>query len=326
LDSPTIECWREFQQSNPDLASPCFSPEFAQAVSAARTDVEVCVIRQGREVVGIFPFQRQWGGRAVPLGGIVSDYQGLICQPNFEFDPRELLQGCKLSAWDFDRLLSSQASFAPFHKLSEPSALIDLSRGFGAYASELRAAGSKQIAKCENLMRRLEREVGPLRLICHSSDRRALAKILRWKSQQYKRSGWNDFFALDWGRNLVERIHAAQTENFAGMLSLLFAGDRLIAGHMGMRSRTVWHYWFPAYNHEFARFSPGILLLLKMMQHAPALGLQTIDLGTGNNLYKERLSNASILVAEGSVERPSWLWLARQTRRGLGRLIRGHRR
>src|SRR5712672_1056375 len=88
LDSPTLECWREFQQTNPELASPCFSREFAQSVSAARTDVEVCLIRQGREVVGIFPFQRQWGGRAVPLGSIVSDYQGLICRQDLECDQR----------------------------------------------------------------------------------------------------------------------------------------------------------------------------------------------------------------------------------------------
>ena len=317
LDAATIDRWRELQHCNPTLASPCFSPEFAQAVSVARSDAEVGVVRKRAEIVALFPYQRSGGGHAIPLGGIVSDYQGVVCEPEFECDARELLEGCRLIAWDFDRLLASQTFFAPFHKLCEPSALIDVRGGYKAYAQKLLVNGSKQLVRCRNLMRRLERKVGPLRFVCHSSDRRALTKILRWKSHQYKRSGWRDLFATKWGRVLIERIHSTQTDDFAGMLSLLFAGDRLVAGHIEMRSRSVWHYWFPAYNTDFARFSPGIILLLKMIEHAPGLGLQTIDLGTGQSLYKQRLSNASIQVAEGSVERPSWLWLAREARRRL---------
>ena len=30
-------------------------------------------------------------------------------------------------------------------------------------------------------------------------------------------------------------------------------GERLVAAHLGMRSRTVWHYWFPAYDPAFAK-------------------------------------------------------------------------
>jgi CelD/BcsL family acetyltransferase involved in cellulose biosynthesis len=88
-----------------------------------------------------------------------------------------------------------------------------------------------------------------------------------------------------------------------------------------MRSRTIWHYWFPAYAPQFAKYSPGLLLLLKMCQHAPQIGLRTIDLGTGMTLYKRRLMNASVPVAEGSVERPSWLSLVRGMRRKAKRLV-----
>src|SRR5262249_2704366 len=106
-----------------------------------------------------------------------------------------------------------------------------------------------------------------------------LAQVLAWKSQQYRQSGWCDLFATEWGRGLVELVHRTQNPDFAGMLSLLFAGPRLVAGHMGMRSRTVWHYWFPAYDREFARYSPAPILLLKMAQCAEPLGMQWIDIG-----------------------------------------------
>jgi CelD/BcsL family acetyltransferase involved in cellulose biosynthesis len=316
IDDALTAQWRALQESNPDLANPCFAPEFTQAVATARNDVEVGVLEEeDGEIVAIFPFQRKAGGRGIPVGGIVSDYQGLICRPGFSFDPRELLKACGLVSWDFDRLLATQQPFTPFHKLCEPSALIDLSQGYETYVAERRAAGSEQIKKCMNLIRRLELEVGPIRFVAHSPEPAALTKVLAWKSAQYRKTGWRDFFALRWGRSLVRQIQTTQHETFAGMLSLLYAGDNLVAGHMGMRSRTIWHYWFPAYNPEFAKYSPGLILLLKIAQHAPQLGLNTIDLGTGLTLYKRRLMNASVSVAEGSVERPSWLSLMRGVRR-----------
>jgi CelD/BcsL family acetyltransferase involved in cellulose biosynthesis len=322
MDSALLQCWRTLQQSNPELQNPCFSPEFTQAVATARNDVEIAILEESGEIVAIFPFQRKVGGRAIPVGGIVSDYQGLICRPNFSCDPREILKACGLISWDFDRLPATQQSFKPFHKLCEPSALIDLSHGYEVYVAERRAAGTEQIKKCNNLMRRLELEVGPIQFVPHSPDRSALSKVLAWKSQQYRKTGWRDLFAQKWGRSLVEQIQATQSENFAGMLSLLYAGNNLVAGHIGMRSRSVWHYWFPAYNPHFAKYSPGLILLLKIAEHAPQIGLRTIELGTGLTLYKRRLMNASVSVAEGSVERPSWLSFLRRARRTAKSLIR----
>jgi CelD/BcsL family acetyltransferase involved in cellulose biosynthesis len=321
LDSALVEDWRALQQSNPDLQNPCFAPEFTQAVAAARNDVEIATIEKHGGIVAIFPFQRKAGGRGIPVGGIVSDYQGLICHPDFSCDPKELLKACGLISWDFDRLLATQQPFQPFHKLCEPSAVIDLSAGYEAYVAERRAAGTEQIKKCMNLMRRLQLEVGSIRFVPHSLDRASLATVLSWKSVQYRKTGWRDLFALKWGRSLVEHIHATQSESFAGMLSLLYAGDNLVAGHLGMRSRSVWHYWFPAYNPRFAKYSPGLILLLKMAERAPQIGLRTIDLGTGLTLYKRRLMNASVSVAEGSVERPSWLSFLRRARRKAKRLV-----
>jgi CelD/BcsL family acetyltransferase involved in cellulose biosynthesis len=252
----------------------------------------------------------------------VSDYQGLICRSGFICDPRELLKACGLVAWDFDRLLASQSCFAPYHRLCELSARIDLSNGYDAYVEHRQAAGTHQIKKCEYMMRRLAREVGPLRFVWHCRDPEPLAQVLAWKSGQYRQSGWADLFATDWGRALIRRIHKVQGSGFAGMLSLLYAGPRLVAGHFGMRSSTVWHYWFPAYDRQFARYSPGIILLLKMAEAAEGLGLRCIDIGTGMTLYKRRLMNASIPVAEGSIERPAGLGLLRLARRRAKSLVR----
>jgi CelD/BcsL family acetyltransferase involved in cellulose biosynthesis len=321
IDSGLAKGWRELQDANTDLESPCFSPEFTQAAAAARDDLEVAIVEEDGLPLAFFPFQRGKRKRGIPAGGIVSDYQGIICAPGFVCDLQQLLKSCRLVTWDFDRLVASQELFVPYHKRCEPSAIIDVSGGYDAYVAERRAAGSAQIKKAEAMARRIERELGPLRFVAHSSDERILAQVLQWKSQQYCASGWTDLFADRWARTLVQVIHSTQRESFSGMLSLLYGGDKLLAGHMGMRSQSVWHYWFPAYDRQFAKYSPGLILLLRMAQQARQFGLRRIDLGTGLTLYKQRLMNASVSVAEGSVERPSWLWVKRGVRRQLKSLL-----
>jgi CelD/BcsL family acetyltransferase involved in cellulose biosynthesis len=161
-------------------------------------------------------------------------------------------------------------------------------------------------------MRRLEREVGPLRFVAHSPDKAILKTLMTWKTGQFRRNRWRDLFSIPWVRQTIEEIHATQTPDFAGVLSVLYAGDKLVAAHFGMRSATVWHYWFPAYDPEFSKYSPGVTLLLKMAEAAPAMGVRMIDLGCGEHSYKERLMNGFVPTAKGSVELPCLTAAARR--------------
>jgi CelD/BcsL family acetyltransferase involved in cellulose biosynthesis len=97
------------------------------------------------------------------------------------------------------------------------------------------------------------------------------------------------------------------------MVSALYAGDTLVAGHIGMRSEQVWHYWFPAYDATHAAFSPGSVLLLRMIEHAPAIGITRIDLGKGESRYKSRFMNGSVPLIEGRIERDSAVTTGRRT-------------
>jgi CelD/BcsL family acetyltransferase involved in cellulose biosynthesis len=236
------------------------------------------------------------------VGSFVSDYHGVISHPDFAFDPRQLLRACGLVAWDFNHIPASQSCFAPFHREQHRSPVIDLSAGYDAYVKERREAGTEQIKKNRNLMRRLEREVGPLRFVAHSPDKALLNQLLAWKTEQFRHNRWRDLFSIPWVRKTMEGIHTTQTPEFAGMLSLLYAGDQLVAAHFGMRSATVWHYWFPSYDPAFSKYSPGVMLLLAMAETAASMGIKTIDLGCGEHSYKWRLMNGFVLTASGSVE------------------------
>jgi len=317
LSNDLVRVWIGLQQANPDLSSPYFHPEFTKVIAAVRHDVEVAVLESDGKIVAFFPFQREQREIGGPVGGVISDYHGLICAQDFRFLPSELLRQTRLNAWNFDHLPTSQLSFAPFHSSIEPSPQIDLSRGYHTYIQQRRGAGSEQIKKIGNLVRRVEREVGPLRFVADSTDAASLGTVLGWKSDQYRQSGNGDLFASGWIREAVDRIFATHADGCSGMLSLLYAGDRLIAGHFGMRSRQVWHYWFPSYDPQAAKYSPGLILLLKMAEHAPAIGAQIIDLGKGLSPYKERLMNSCSSLASGRVE-PPW----RSFRRRVWRILR----
>jgi CelD/BcsL family acetyltransferase involved in cellulose biosynthesis len=222
------------------------------------------------------------------------------------------MQQCRLAAWNFDHLLTSQSSFTAFHHNIELSPQLDLSKGYESYVRERRAAGSEQIKKSGNLMRRIEREIGPLRFVADSTDAASLENVLAWKSLQYRQTDKSDLFTPGWIREAVQRTFTMRTDGCCGILSLLYAGDRLLAGHFGIRSCHTWHYWFPSYNKEAAKYSPGMILLLKMAEHAPKIGVSIIDLGMGMSPYKERLMNSSSILASGRLE-SSWRSVCRKS-------------
>ena len=306
--------WSHFQQANPDLANPFFSPEFTSAVAAVKDDVWVGLLEEAGGIVGFFPFERGKLPIGRPVGNGLCDYQGLIVKPGLNWDVAELLRGCGLSIWNFDNLIASHLPFQPFHKLKTASLIIDISNGYKAYLSEQRA-NSNWIQQASRKMRKFEREVGTLRFETHVADTSLLQLMIGWKSEQYAQLGTFDRFKIEWMVRLISRLHVTQSETFAGMLSVLYVGDEVAALHFGMRSTSVWHYWFPSYNHQFQQYSPGLILLLKMIESAEDLDIQTIDLGKGDESYKQRVSNGVIPLAEGSVEIPSLISTARWFRR-----------
>jgi CelD/BcsL family acetyltransferase involved in cellulose biosynthesis len=312
LSDDLARVWIGLQQTNPDLSSPYFHPEFTKVIAAVRHDVEVAALESDGKIVAFLPFQREQPAVGGPVGGIISDYHGLICAHDFRFVPSELLKQSRLIAWDFDHLPTSQLSFTPFHSTIDASPQIHLSRGYHAYVQQRRAAGSDQIKKIGNLIRRVEREIGPLRFVADSTDAASLESVLAWKSLQYRQSGKPDLFAPGWIREAVQRIFTTRTDGCSGILSLLYAGDRLVAGHFGIRSQQAWHYWFPSYDKEAAKYSPGLILLEKMAEHAPAIGVSIIDLGKGMSFYKERLMNSNSPLASGRLESP-WSLFRRKT-------------
>lgn len=301
LPDGVIESWLTLHRAEPTLASPFFHPEFTRIVAATRADVHVAVL----EDAGFFPFQRGRWGRGRPVGSRLSDFHGLVASPDSEVDAVALLRECDLAQWEFDGLVAAQRPFREFHARTRESPVIDLAGGFAAYAQSRRDARSSILAEAATKAERLARNVGPLRFEARVDDAALLELLLEWKSAQYRRTGALDIFRFAWVTDVLRRAAAVNRPDFGGILSVLYAGTRPVALHFGVRSASVWHWWFPVYDPLQAKYSPGILLLEQMSRAAGELGLQVIDLGKGDALYKTRFANGATELAAGRVQRPS---------------------
>lgn len=300
---------REFMDSSPNNAhNPFMSWEFVDCVHTVRGDVEAGILTQGNCIVGFLPFQRRAGGRAIPVASYLNDLHGPIgCELSHD-DMVEVLCACGLSRFDFQASPPSRwnnsvnkvravAAFRAELGL-RPIEYID-----GLYASHY------SVRQQRRKTRALERKFGPLRLEWESSDSAAFDALVKWKSAVYQRMGIRNLFSRPWIVELLRRLWTPEKPDFPqarGQLSGLYAGNSRIAVHYGLRCGNVLHSWFPAYSDEFAQFSPGIELFLRLMQRGPTEGVTTLDYGYGAEPFKEKLSNQNYRVMAGAIDLVPW--------------------
>ncbi|MBI2480775.1 MAG: GNAT family N-acetyltransferase [Planctomycetia bacterium] len=302
LSKEEFAAWASFQELSPEFDSPYFRPEFARAVAAVRRGVEVAVLLEENQTIGFLPFQRVGTHGAKPVGGRLSDYQAVIGRPGLTFDAKELIRSCGLTVFDFDHMLATQKSFEPYQQLIDHSPYLDLSKGFEAYRDSLRSTARTALRHTFRLSRKLAREVAPVRCELFSTDVAAFEALLQWKAEQYRATNITNVFSFPWTTDLLHEIWRQQSASFQGVLSVLYAGDRPLASHFGMRSGKVLHWWFPAYDREFANYAPGRVLLAMVAEQCKSHGIEKIDMGRGVATYKSLVMSGTTEVAVGSVD------------------------
>jgi CelD/BcsL family acetyltransferase involved in cellulose biosynthesis len=315
LGAAEIAAWHAMQGQTPSLANPFLSPEFAIAVGRLRPATRIAVITEGQDTTGFFAFERQALGVGVPIAWGLTDCQGLVHAPGAQWDAQALLKACGISVWQFDHLAAGQRGFSPYQAALHPSPVMDLSGGFGAYQAALRATSPSLLGGLSRKERKLTRETGDLHVGTDTLDADALRTLMGWKSDQYRRTGRLDRFSQPWIIELIDSLHATRGTSLRGLLSVLYAGGKPVAAHFGLQAGPILSYWFPAYDVSFARYSPGLILQLKVAEEVAATGVQLIDLGKGKMQYKESTKSYDLFVAEGIVASRSPLGVAHWARR-----------
>lgn len=290
------------QRATASLANPFLSPEFTIAVGRFRPGARVAILYDGQYMVGFFPFEKGRLGAGAPIcswPGSLS--HGLVHAPGVEWNPRDLLRGCRLSVWQFDHLVAGQTPFERYQVATAPSPVIDLSKGFVSYHAQVKAKSPNLLRNLARCARNLARDAGEFRFVADSRDTSLMRILMAWKSEQYRRIGAIDRFDRPWVVGLLDALHSIHSDDFNGLLGVSFAGGIPIAAQFGMRFGHVFAGWFTAYDPHFSKYSPGIIQLMRMAEEFAAAGIGVIDLGEGAADYKERLKSYDVFVAEGFV-------------------------
>lgn len=116
--------------------------------------------------------------------------------------------------------------------------------------------------------------------------------IINNKSQQYKRTKAWDLFKIDMHKNFFNLIHMKLKQNiFIATLSL---DSEIIAAHSGFIYNKRAYYLFPAYNYTYNKYSPGKILLKKLIETSMSSMIDSFDLTIGFENYKKNYSNYTL--------------------------------
>lgn len=196
----------------------------------------------------------------------------------------------------FDRPVRGSISFLPRVALSDlrtPDGCPDL--GGSAVApylnwsrvpdaasldAHLAHLNSRRAADSRRQVRRVEREVGPINYSISNQPGTVLEACLAWKVEQHPSA--SGLVKDPRRRRFIDGLLDAGIADVAA----LRAGDTLLAAHVGLRYGGRRYYWIPSYSADYARFSPGRLLLEHSLLESQRRGDSQFDFLIGNEQYK----------------------------------------
>lgn len=301
--------WRELLRAQPNPVA-FLGPTFSRAVAQTNRLVRICILRSAERPVGFFGFQfpailKRGLGSAERVGGEMADYAGLVAETGLTVTPTELLRHAGLQVFTFSHLAQSQQDFGLTGEDPRIGLQIDIPDGPAEYWKQRRKLDVSLVRDTERRRRKLEQDVGPIRFEFQAGDpSAALEHLIAAKRAQYARTGADDALTQDWQQSLLRALVATAQPDCTGVLSTLHAGDKWIAFHFGLRCFDTLHYWFPVYNPEMSKFSPGRLLLLEIINASSTTGLRRIDRGEGDTTAKRDFATAEQIYLRGRWARP----------------------
>lgn len=298
LPESDVVAWRALCASRTDFANPLLGPDFALAVGAVRDDARVTVWRWPERVAGFLAHHRRPGGLARPIGAPLSDYHALVAAPGL--DAEQALTVAGLAAYRFTGLIDPNHAFGASAVAEHEAYQITLNGSAETYLEALRVESPKRFKNYRRLDHKMDRELGAISVRAPDRDPAAFDQLIAWKRAQLARTGAHDFLRPAWTRALMASLFGRDSGEFQGLMINLYAGERLVAGHFGIRLGGVYHPWIASTDPELGAWSPGQVFLQRAIAVMPELGLTTYDLGPGHDHYKRPYALDTRVISEGA--------------------------
>ena len=271
-----------------------------------------CVVfRRGNRVVAVLPLvvrsldglSRHTAAEAAQpglrlLGEGVSDYLDMLCLEEERSSVGELFQ-----PWLSDQLLHRES--AEFQQLREnsvlrsmpipPSLHEEILPGMPCPVVRLREPGTgAELPLPESTKRNVQtslraiQKIGPLSL--KIADRLSLdstiSVLFSLHAKRWRRRGLPGVFETPEKQAFYREAFRALLRASALDLFTLFLRDVPIACLAAFRKHPVLYYYIGAFDPDYAKFSPGNLIILHVVEFARTAGCQTFDFLRGREPYK----------------------------------------
>ena len=116
------------------------------------------------------------------------------------------------------------------------------------------------------------------------------------KEKQLKRTnGWNYLKFKDF-QNYIINLKNLDKVNID--FTCIKIDKKIIATHIGYMFNKIYYYIFPTYDIYYKKFSPGNILLYKIIENIKFHEFEYIDFTLGNENYKKKLSNIKVNLSE----------------------------
>ena len=242
------------------------------------------------------------------LGGINSDYMGPLVHSEFT--------SIKKFEDYWDMILSKINSFDLIHFQKQNDQTISILNYMGfskdSHSLHLKAYNSslekdwdqyyKSIKKrirsdSERQIRRLKK-IGNIKFdIARSINdkKNIIKKMIEQKYGRYEKTKVWNMFKIDHYKDFYEKLAYLYPKNFQVHCSSLKVGNEVIATHVGIYDKKTFYYLMPANNlNEWEKYSPGRLLLIKLLEWSINNKLSIFDFTIGGEAYKKIWCNQEI--------------------------------
>jgi CelD/BcsL family acetyltransferase involved in cellulose biosynthesis len=277
--------------------SPLLHPDFALHVARNRRDVRILVARDEAGRAAYLALHKAPCGFTRPVGAVFSDYHGIVAEPGFQPRIDTVLGAAGLRAFRYFSMLPSGTDRGTSDSGHQRGVYASLAQGDpSGIIRQNKPSRAKQYGRLD---RKLEREHGEISLTLSDEDPSAFDTVLAWKSAQFRASGRHDVLRTRWIRNLLDDVRLSRDGAWQGRLVTLRAGGELVAAEFGPFWNGIFHPWIAAYNNAYAPFSPGHLLVRRLLESMQADDINRYDLGADDAPYKAGFANGSVALFEG---------------------------
>jgi CelD/BcsL family acetyltransferase involved in cellulose biosynthesis len=253
-------------------------------------------------VVALYPFalRRIMGAKILEfMGGEQSDYNAPIIADEYLSIENMLMIWHKvkaaLPAHDIKLFLRIPQSIAKVeNNLCSIWAMRKVSYAYSSTLpkslKELKDIIPKKIISDSRRQTKRLSEQGKLFFFVAKTDleyKRLIRPMLEQKRTRYQQTGVRDILAKQVVQNFYEKIVIKHESTFQIHLSALMLDEKVLATHWGGVHNGRFYYLMPTYAKQWGKYSPGRLLLEKLMEWSIDNQVGTFDFTIGSEDYKK---------------------------------------